>query len=309
MTFNIYMAGGHAKVYNTRLQALGSNRLFTQKMERNSAKSWIDFKQETDSKLKLFLDSSAYTAHTKGIEIDVDEYLDYINANEGQYECIAQVDKIPGEYRKPKSRAELMFAPKNNWENYLYMRERINKNDIDKLLPIFHMGEDFKWLVNMLEATFENGKHIDYIGISPANDSSRFQKSKWFEHVYKIIRDSSNPNVKTHAFGMTVIAELEKFPFYSADSTAWLMAGTYGRIYTEFGDMPVSDRISGLDHLFNQDEKIIQKKRLELLEEGYDLDELRVNDVSRCIYNAEYMMKWAKDYEFKGKHQYQRRLF
>ena len=68
------------------------------------------------------------------------------------------------------------------------------------------MGEDFKHLRRMLEYKFLDGDHIPYIGISPRNDVHVSEKMKWYEMVWGIIRESSNPNVLTHNFGMTTIS-------------------------------------------------------------------------------------------------------
>ena len=35
--------------------------------------------------------------------------------------------------------------------NYLYMYDRLKPEIRHKLIPVFHFGEDFKWLKNMLE--------------------------------------------------------------------------------------------------------------------------------------------------------------
>ena len=117
---------------------------------------------------KLLIDSGAHSAHTKGITLDLEEYIGFVNENIDKFTLYVQVDKIPGVYRMPKTARDWLEAPQLSWENYLYMREHIE--EVNKLLPIFHQGEDFKWLRNMLEYKDSEGKHIEYIGISPAND-------------------------------------------------------------------------------------------------------------------------------------------
>ena len=311
MGFNLYFAGGHAISTDDYLKERGANRLFNQLYERNGiGKRWIEHKQNNpDTTSKLFVDSSAYSAHTKGAEVDIDAYIEYVNSNVGMFDCIAELDKIPGVFRQPKTREQLLEAPQISWDNYLYMRERMIEKD--KLLPIFHMGEDFKWLDLMLETTFEGGKHIPYIGISPANASTTKHKDKWMERVFYVIRNSSNPNVKTHAFGMTVTSQLERHPFYSADSTSVLLTGAMGNIMTSKGLVDLSQKNGGLD-AFRRLPKPVQVEVESIIEETgahFTVEQLVDDYKLRALFNVQYMLDWAANYQFKGIKSRQRRLF
>ena len=310
MSFNIYFAGNHANATDDFFMKRQANRLFNQLFERKSiGEKYLRHKLEVpDTKAKLFVDSSAFSAHTLGSEVDIDDYIEYVNANQGMFDCIAELDKIPGEFRKPKTREQLLEAPEISWNNYLYMRDRVIDND--KLLPIFHMGEDFKWLELMLETTFD-GKHIPYIGISPANDSVPKYKDRWFEHVFDIIRKSSNPDVKTHAFGMTALEQLERHPFYSADSTSVIMTGAMGNIYSSAGLIDFSRKSGGI-HNFEMLDKSVQKEILETIEradEGFTVENMVEHHQWRAIYNIQFILYWAENYVFKGIKIRQRRLF
>ena len=254
--------------------------------------------------LKTFVDSGAYSAHTKGVTLNVDEYIDWINKNDEYLLIYAQVDKIPGVFRKPKTQEELAEAPELSWQNYLYMRERVKSPD--KLLPIFHQGEDFRHLERMLE--FKPA--IQYIGISPSNDIHTAQKDEWIARCFQVIRNSSNPTVKTHAFGMTALHMLEKYPFYSADSTSWLMTGVNGNIMTKWGTQVVSDVSKGkFDHISNksQQEYEVMKKYVE--DRGYTLEELGTCYKARCRFNLDYLYEWATNYKMTKKPVKQNTLF
>ena len=96
---------------------------------------------------KLLVDSGAHSAHTKGIELDLEEYIGFANEHMDDITLYVQVDKIPGVYLMPKTAKDFLEAPELSWENYLYMREK--SKDPDKLVPVFHQGEDFKWLENL----------------------------------------------------------------------------------------------------------------------------------------------------------------
>ena len=306
MAFNLYFAGSYSSMVEEKLMELGANRLASQLNDRSLIQKWVTYISEKEHR-KLFVDSGAFSAHTKGRELYVDEYIQYLNDREGMFEVIAQVDKIPGEFGKPKTRQQLLEAPEESWQNYLYMRPKVK--DYNKLTPIFHQGEDFAHLKRMLETTFD-GEHIPYIGISPANDLNTRAKMEWFETVFKIIRESSNPNVKTHAFGMTSLKVLEKYPFYSADSTSWLMTAANGSIMTKRGIVLMSDvQIKNSKHYCHLPEDAKESIKAEIEGWGYTVEDCMTSYKIRSLVNVAYLMDWAKNYEFKGTNRYQRRLF
>lgn len=307
MGFNLYFAGGHTIASDEFMMAQGANRLYTQSYERTIGERWMKQIRETGKPFKLFVDSSAFSAHTKGLQVDMDEYLEYVNKNSGMFSCVAELDEIPGEFRKPKTREQMLAAPQKSWDNYLYMRERIY--DPDVLLPIFHQGEDWKWLHKMLAETFEGGKHIPYIGISPANDVTTGYKDQWMEQVFRVIRDSPNPEVKTHAFGMTALKQLNRHPFYSADSTTAIMTGAMGSILTEHGSVDLSIKNGGLQAIKSGPKPVRDNVERVLSELGYSLEEAASDHQVRAFYNIKFLVDWANNYEFVGIAHKQKKLF
>lgn len=306
MGFMLYFAGNTNKQTDHVLIDNGANRLFSQLLDRKGCEEWIKYSREVEHR-NLFIDSGAYSVHTKGKEVDVDEYIQYVNDRQGCFQAIAQVDKIPGEFGKPKTLQQLAEAPELSWENYLYMRDRVF--DVDCLLPIFHQGEDFKHLKRMLEFT-SDGKHIPYIGISPANDISKKHKDTWLSLVFKCIKDSSNPNVKTHAFGMTSLDILEKYPLYSADSTSWCLTAAMGSIMTPWGNILVSNvQLDNPTHVTKMSTKQIQQIDDFAKKYGFSLEQCSEEHTARRMLNALYLLDWAKNYKFKGTNKYQKRLF
>lgn len=235
---DLYFAGSSHNLASKWINELQLNRLFSQELNRPEVAKMIELKKQGIYKGKIFIDSGAFSAHTQGITVDVDEYISYLNGITEYLDCFAQVDHIPGKFGKPKTPQELAEAPEKSWENYLYMRPKLKEPE--KLLPIYHQGEHVSWLRNMLEWTDDNGRHIPYIGISPANDKSQKEKDAFIEMCFREIKHSSNPNVKTHAFGMTNLATLTAFPFTSGDSTSWALSAVNGGIMTEFGVIGMS---------------------------------------------------------------------
>lgn len=235
---DLYFAGASHNKASDWINELNLNRLFSQELNRPEVAKMIEKKKSGEYNGKIFIDSGAFTAHTKGINVDVDEYIEYLNSITEYVTCYAQVDCIPGTFGKPKTTQELAEAPGKSWDNYLYMRPKLKQPE--KLLPVYHQGEHVKWLKNMLEWTDENGNHVPYIGISPANDKSQKEKDAFIHMCFDEIKKSSNPDVKTHAFGMTNLKTLSRYPFTSADSTSWALTAVNGGIMTKWGVIGMS---------------------------------------------------------------------
>ena len=305
--FQLFFAGSQNKLAEQYLKVNGCNRLASQLVDRNVIAGWIYSRLDGISKGNLFVDSGAFSAHTRNAEVDVDAYCNYLNGIDDDLYIYAQVDKIPGVYRQPKSKQQLLDAPLQSWNNYLYMREKVKSPD--KLLPIFHQGEDFSWLSQMLEATFD-GKHVPYIGISPANDQHINEKEKFIEKCFEMIAKSSNPNVKTHAFGMTSLNLLESYPFTSADSTTWIMTGAMGSIMSKYGVITLSSgRLNAPDHIrkMPKDAQTAIQKYVE--SHGFDIEELATDYKQRVIFNIMYMSEWAANYVYSPSKVKRKKLF
>lgn len=298
MAFNLYFAGSKTRGVEERIWENNSPRLFSYLHEKKQ------ILERTEKGFKTFVDSGAYSAHTKGKEIDIDHYIGWLNEHDEGVDIAAELDHIPGVFRKPKTPAQLAEAPIISWDNYLYMIERVK--NWEKILPIFHQGEDFKYLEQMLE----HKPTIPYIGISPANDLPVVRKIVWIDKVFKIIKQSSNPNVKTHAFGMTSLHVLEQYPFYSADSTSWIMTAANGGIMTEFGVKVVSSKATKDRKHVKHLPKPQYNKFLEYLDsKGYTLEGLGDSHIDRMRFNIDYLTDWANNYVYKPKTLLQGRLF
>lgn len=307
MAIDMYLAGRTSAKMDQFLYEKGCNHLFSQLYERKGINQWIENSVENGKKGKIFIDSGAYTAYTKGKELDVDEYIDFLNSNTENLDLFAQVDKIPGQHGKPKTLEEILEAPRQSWNNYLYMRPKMKEPD--KLLPIFHRRESFEWLELMLETTFDN-KHIPYIGIAATTDSTVKEKKNWFDQVFNIIRKSSNPNVKTHAFGMTSFKLLEAYPWTSADSTSWIQCGANGSIFTKWGVLLVSDwQMNDPDNIIHMGEG--GKEVIKYIESfGYTVEMLASKAFNRWGFNGLMYDDWGRNiHQYKGGKMHRRPLF
>lgn len=182
---------------------------------------------KSDKPISLILDSGAFSAWSKGAEVDIDAYADFALKYEPDIDLIVNLDVIPGkpgQMGTALSLDDIEASARKGYENYRYMLRRgVPK---DKLIHVFHQGESFKWLQRMVQ-------DIPYIGISPANDRTTEQKVMWLDECMKYACDDKGmPLVKFHGFAVTSLRIMMRYPWYSVDSTSWVMTGRMGSIMT-----------------------------------------------------------------------------
>lgn len=247
---------------------------------------------------KMFIDSGAFSAWTKGRNIDVDAYIDWINKRDEYVDLFGQVDVIPGTMRVGASDEQVLEAAKATWDNYLYMRSRVKSPE--KLLYTFHIGESYQFLRDALEWKDETGQLIPYIALGGMVGKSMVLKRNFLRSCFKIIRESSNPKVKVHTFGMTSLDLLEEYPITSADSTAWIMTGANGNIVTDVGIIGMSDKMSNqVIHYSHLRKELQMEFELSLAKYGFSLEELRHSRDCRIMFNARYMKDKVKNLRYR----------
>lgn len=291
--FNLYFAGSQSRPPEQLIE----DRKYKRLLSYVNDKRHIEDRRE--KQLLTFVDSGAYSSHTRGIHLDVDEYIQYTNERDPVIEMFAQVDKIPAS----SSKQDVEQAAKQTWENYLYMRERVNSPQ--KLVPVFHRGEDFKNLLNILDYPEE----LTFLALGALVGVPTKQREMFIEKSFTLIQ-KYRPSLKIHGFGMTNLSLLEQFPFYSADSTSWIMTAINGAIMSPFGVVLVSDqKTHEPGHLFNI-APALQEQVIQYVKSfGFDVQDLSKEHARRCMLNIEYLANWATNYKYKPKSVKQKRLF
>lgn len=275
MTFDLYFVDGYDEKFNI------DKILLSQYTNRGAINRLC--KSERIDKLKLFIDSGAYTAFTKQISLDIDDYIEYINVNGHNFNIVASVDVIPTDKSDAIKCAEASF------DNFIYMRHRITCPH--KLLPTYHQGEPIENLKRIITYEDTFGK-LDYIAIGALANTLSFDIRKEFiSRCFDVIQEF-NPNIKVHAFGMTDLRLLELFPFKSADSSAWLLAAGMGEIMTKFGRCAVSlsrpDRIRADSLQGNVLSDYVAQF-------GFTYRELSESRLARVKFNVRYLQWWEKN--------------
>lgn len=147
----------------------------------------------------LAIDSGAFSAHTTGLKIDVDEFTDF---------CLGLTDAtdIFG--------LDVIGDMKASWKNY----ERSWSRGVP-VIPTIHLGASSGYIKECAAAA-------DKVAIGGvARGVHIHDRYRFFDRVFSLIWPK-----RIHGFGQTDSRVMLRYPFHSVDSTSWLMAPSgFGR--------------------------------------------------------------------------------
>lgn len=296
---DFYFAGvQHISAHELFIE-LNSNMLKSYHNDKKVIYELIELKKNGGWTGKLLVDSGAFTCWTKGIEIDVDEYIKWINEYGEYVDYFIQLDKIPGTPHSVPTLQQAQEATEQSWQNYLYMVEHVKYPE--KILPVFHKGEPLSHLQRMLEHKIGD-IYTPYICLGgSAKDRQIGKLLPWYHQCLDTIQRSKNPNVKIHVLGQAIFRLLDRMPFTSGDSTTWIVANSVGTVFTPYGTVIVSDLQKNLkEHINNQPESYQKWVKDKCEQYGIDFNELCADYRQRAIFNIKYTMEWQNNYEYKG---------
>lgn len=305
MSFILYFAGqGYNQIIDYIKQRNGA-KLFTNDGERKWIEKWAEEKKEGKINNLLFVDSGAYTAFTKGKTIDIDDYIDFVNSLSCNVDHFANLDVIPGKLGFPLTRDDVEKAASESFKNFTYIRKRTMYPR--RCLPVFHQGEDFKWLEKMLSYQDECG-NVNYICLGGSADKPTVEREAWYRKVFAYLEDRGRKDIKLHCLGCSSVNSLSKFPFYSADATSWARAAAFGRIYTKFGNVLVSGVQDNQPDHIKMDEIGLPVLKEYVKKRGFDLNDMMYDNpdkgtkanIERMRWNVDYLIRWAEDYVYMG---------
>lgn len=233
--------------------------------------SYID-KIRADEK-RVFLDSGAFSAFTKGVNVDLPAYCNYIHKNMDIIEvidgalCASVLDGIGDPlmtYKNQKAMEALGVKP----------------------LPCFHYGEDEAYL----DYYINNYSYITLGGMVPISTP---QLRLWLDRIWErhLTDKNGKPKLKVHGFGLTVIELMKRYPWYSVDSSSWVQIAANGNItIPNYGLLPTStsspQRRVANQHYDSMNEVQRQAIKEILAKQGFDIERMRTEYISRWVYNC-----------------------
>jgi len=161
-----------------------------------------------NKKVNLFLDSGAFSAYTQGTTVDLNEYIEFIKEHENIIDVYANLDVIGD--------AEATW---------------INQRKMEKAglhpLPVYHLDDSQEYLHRYLDK-------YEYIGLGGmARGVVTNTRTKFLDRCFHTICDTKDrlPKVKVHGFGLTSLRLMMRYPWYSVDSTSWVVTGRVGSVF------------------------------------------------------------------------------
>lgn len=278
----LYVAGAYAA--NFGLKGALFNRLTeNEKWQRSQVKHILESyhyvyrksfveKMRADG-VKIFLDSGAFSAFTMGVNVDMEAYCRYIQENA---DIIDVVDGMVC-----ASVLDGIGDPLKTYQNQLAM-ESLGVRP----LPCFHYGEDERYL----DYYVANYPYITLGGMVPISTPQLYH---WLDRIWEkhLVDGAGRPKVKVHGFGLTTMPLVERYPWYSVDSSSWVQIARTGgmMLYPEARVISVSDRspnrkVEGqhLDTLTPAQREAIEAR---LQKMGVDAQRMRESYLARWAYN------------------------
>lgn len=206
--------------------------------------------------------SGAFSMFTQGIEISLDSYAEFIHKNQDIIHIASNLDD----------------TSKN--EQKSYDNQKALESLGVKVQPVFHAREDPKWLIKYLEAGY------DYIFLGGMVPETAQWLKVWLDDIWDryLTNPDGTPKVKIHGFGLTTFELMYRYPWFSVDSTSWVMTSRMGGIMLDmphrvvkldFSDRSPAKRDLNSWHYDTLPEPMQKEIEKRLGELGYEVEKLR----------------------------------
>lgn len=168
-----------------------------------------------ENKVHLFLDSGAFSAWTQKTTVDIHEYIDFIKQHSEYIDMYANLDVIGIGGKQPNEKTAKLTL--KNQE----IMEAAGLHPI----PCFHFGEPYQYLQYYVD-------NYEYLALGVAGNSG-LKLMPWLDECFSkyICDDKGFPLVKVHGFAVTSLKVMVRYPWYSVDSTSWVVNGRMGSIF------------------------------------------------------------------------------
>lgn len=165
---------------------------------------------------KVFLDSGAFSSFSLGVEVNIEAYAEWVKENQDSILMASVLDAIGD--------------PVGTFHNQQTL-ERLGA----EVLPCFHYGEP----PDLCEYYVRNYEYITIGGMVPIPNN---KLKVWLDEIWdRILTDRDGySRIKIHGFGLTSRELMDRYPWYSCDSSSWVQAAANGSIVLPEIDRPIS---------------------------------------------------------------------
>jgi len=242
----------------------------------------------------VMLDSGAFTAAFKDVDITVDDYLQFLD--DFKFDYIIGLDKIPFDKEKGFTQKLFLESAEETYQNCKLIQDRGIEN-----IPTFHQGEPYDALKRLCD-------EFDFValGISSRRIARADIHYLHLDKCFSIIPKTT----RVHGLAMTDFNLPLIYPFYSVDSSTWEREARYGKIkirmFDEYATIGLTERLRNsvtkhYDFVLPEVRKECDKYLAEL---GTNVDKCRDSHVERYFVNIQYynrLLREKKVRKYKSK--------
>jgi len=147
---------------------------------------------------EVFIDSGAFSADNSGVKVNLSAYMDFIREVNPKYYAVLDVIG-------------------NSKETML--NQKIMEEEGLTPVPVFHMGSTLEEFIPIMEK-------YDYICFGGLVMSPGIQNH--CDLLWRTVLNNK-PNLRVHGFGLTNLILMERYPWFSIDSSSYNACKRYGR--------------------------------------------------------------------------------
>lgn len=229
----------------------------------------------------IFLDSGAFSMFTLGKTINLDQYAKFISKRADYLEVASNVDVIGGG---------------NELASYKNQKYLEGFKLPVPVCPVHHARDRDEWLVKYLD---EGYPYIFLGGMVPETTGYLID---WLDHIWDkyLALPDGTARVKVHGFGLTTFELMDRYPWYSVDSTSWVMISMFGNILLEVEGKPRAITFSSKSpntknegkSFWSLDAVTQDHVRKLLAAEGFTPEDLAVNYGMRDKWNIRFFRRY-----------------
>lgn len=163
-----------------------------------------------DSKCDFLLDSGAWSAYLQKKQVDIEKYMEFIH--KFKYLLTAYIN------------LDVIDKGEESFQNWMTMRAEGLEP-----MPVWHVYTPERYL-------WRYCRKSEYVGIGDVAQMPTQSRVATFNRLWPELLKTG---VKFHGLGVTTPKLMANYPWYSVDSTSWVLYGKYGMIILPYPNKPL----------------------------------------------------------------------
>ncbi len=156
----------------------------------------------------IIIDSGAFSAFTHKEVITLDAYINFVHLLKKKYPTILYVN------------LDVIGVAKDSYDNWIEMR----RQGLDPI-PVYHCTTDVSWLLKYLSLT-------EYVGLGAVAKMRDSVRMRLLDRAWNCMIDKAKmPTHKVHGMGITSFKLMQRYPWYSVDSSAPMTLAVFGKLF------------------------------------------------------------------------------